>query len=227
MAITRGSFYNSGGYGSAATFDMTATVSSGQALVVGVIAKIGRTVSGVVWDQGGAGESLSLAGSQPDTSGGGTYKVWLYYHLSPTAGTSKTIRVTQDTGDTIDAMAWTYSGHGTSAIGNTGTNHSASNGSSDYSFSATAGTANSFIVSFLFDQNAGIAVSTGLTSIGTGFFANCLAADSGAVTGAQTLHATTPGTFQWVATAWFELKEAGGGGGGTVGAPFFRQIAGF
>lgn len=95
----------------AADKDLTLTISSltnGLLTVcVGWANEASVTVSSVTWDPAGANQALTQVAAQ---AANGNYKKQCFFRINPTAGTSKTLRVTMSTGSisnvNIGAATW-------------------------------------------------------------------------------------------------------------------------
>ena len=95
----------------AADKDLTLTISSltngALTVCVGWANEAAVTISSVTWDPIGANQTLTQVAA---AAANGDYKKQCFYRISPTAGTSKTLRVTMSTGTisnvNIGAATW-------------------------------------------------------------------------------------------------------------------------
>ncbi len=196
--------------GASTTRDTTAfSISSGQTVLMGFLASTGTGITSVVWDPTGVNEALSLQASQAHHDG--VYTAYLYAKLAPTAASSKIIKITAAGSIQLAGIAVVYSGVG--AFANASNNSNFSDVSSDYSVTPTISGTNSYVSMCAVDP-FGETAGSGYTQRGTTeFFSTTMMGDSGSVSSNPTMHITAASAFQYVATAWVELQESGGGGG--------------
>lgn len=192
------------------TMDLTISVGSGETLMASIMATV-ASLGSVVWDPAGVNQALTVK----DTSIiNGAYYTFVAGILNPTAGASKTLRVTMASGNG-GMCAGTYSGSGI-AYGNTG--HDDQNTDTPVTWAPANANANAWIILAGTNQSAGpVGAGTGSNMRGAAdFFTTIGLFDSGnkATAGTQSMGMTHSAGFSHSSAAWVELYESGGGGGG-------------
>jgi hypothetical protein len=198
---------------SATTCNYTFTISGTATLAVAYIVQDAtQSITSVTWDPTGANQPMTLVGSEPcPTATNG--KVYIYALVSPTAGTSKTLRVINGTATGTSAELQTYSGTITSSVAAACTNALIANGTTagaaNFGTAAQSGTSGDMYVSAYVNNGSITSVSNTqiylLAPAGNDAAGNRLASTGASVS----LTALSGATNQWAAVSC-DIKQSSG-----------------